>query len=232
MADNEIQVITVEADVISEEASATNDSKGVIIGKPYIIITLITILILMLSTAYFVYLDIDNSRAISDYPITVQELEDTKQQLVALEQSVEDYKTTIAEHEKTIAEQKSTISQQEDTISSYKTEIDNYETLLADIAKSNSERRDTASAAQSNGNASANTYSAPAENENVCAAPDCNNSPQRNSYYCYRHECSELGCHEMKANDLCFYCINHKCAMPDCNSGQAYNSYYCYRHKP
>lgn len=225
MTDNEIQEITVDADVISEDMSVEDDSKSVIIGKPYIIITLINILVLMLSTAYFVYLDIANSRATS-------ELEDMKQQLAALEQSVEDYKTTIAEHEKTIAEQKSTISQQEDTISSYKTEIDNYETLLADIAKSNSERRDTASAAQSNGNASTNTYSAPAENENVCAAPDCNNSPQRNSHYCYRHECSELGCHEMKANDLCFYCINHKCAMPDCNSGQAYNSYYCYRHNP
>lgn len=224
MTDNEIQEITVDADVISEDMSVEDDSKSVIIGKPYIIITLITILVLMLSTAYFVYLDIANSRAIS-------ESENMKQQLAALEQSVENYKNTIAEHEKTIAEQKSTISQQEDTISSYKTEIDNYETLLADIAKSNSERRDTASAAQSNGNASVNTYSAPAENENVCAAPDCNNSPQRNSYYCYRHECSELGCHEMKANDLCFYCINHKCAMPDCNSGQAYNSYYCYRHK-
>lgn len=231
MADNEIPEVIMEAEIISEETAVENDSKGVVVEKPYIIITLITILVLILSTAYFVYLNINNSRAISDYSTKVQELEDTKQQLVALEQSVEDYKTTIAEHEKTIAEQKSTISQQEDTISSYKTEIDNYETLLADIAKSNSERRDTASAAQGNSNVSVNTYSAPAENKKVCAVPDCNNSPQRNSYYCFRHECLEVSCHEKRANDLCLYCINHKCAMPDCNSGQAYNSYYCYRHK-
>lgn len=93
MTDNEIQEITVDADVISEDMSVEDDSKSVIIGKPYIIITLINILVLMLSTAYFVYLDIANSRATS-------ELEDMKQQLAALEQSVEDYKTTIAEHEK------------------------------------------------------------------------------------------------------------------------------------
>lgn len=224
MADDEIQAIAVEAEVVDEEPAAENDRNGVIVGKPYIIIALISILALILSNAYFIYLSIDNSRTISNYQAKIQELKDTEQKLSASEQNIESYKTTIAEHEKTIAEQESTIS-------SYKTKIDNYETLLADIAKSNSERNSAASAPASNGGTSLNIYSASAENEDVCAVPDCNNSPQRNSHYCFRHECLEVSCHEKRANDLCLYCINHKCAVPDCNSGQAYNSYYCYRHK-
>ena len=67
--------------------------------------------------------------------------------------------------------------------------------------------------------------------EPSCAIPSCSNSPQRNSFYCFRHECMDVSCHNQRASTICLYCINHKCAMPNCNSGQAYNSYYCYVHK-
>lgn len=82
---------------------------------------------------------------------------------------------------------------------------------------------------------SINKYTSPVsagkDDDITCAIPSCNNSPNRDSFYCSRHECSEIGCHNQRANDLCFYCIEHKCIVPDCNSGKAYNSYTCYRHK-
>ena len=68
------------------------------------------------------------------------------------------------------------------------------------------------------------------EPEKVCAYPDCNSSPERGSYYCYQHECSKSGCHEMIANDYSRYCYLHKCFVPDCNQGQALNNVYCIMH--
>ena len=69
------------------------------------------------------------------------------------------------------------------------------------------------------------------EDEVTCAIPSCDNTPSNNSFYCSRHECSEYGCHNLKANDLCRYCTEHKCMYPDCNYGCSYNSYYCFLHK-
>ncbi len=75
------------------------------------------------------------------------------------------------------------------------------------------------------------TYSYSYDEDESCAIPGCSRSPQRNSFYCFSHECMKAGCHNRKANDFCSYCVNHKCAMSNCNSSQAYNSIYCYRHK-
>ena len=74
------------------------------------------------------------------------------------------------------------------------------------------------------------TYSYDSDDE-TCIMPGCDRSPSRNSFYCYSHECMDVGCHNKIANDYCNYCINHKCLVPDCNSSQAYNSIYCYIHK-
>lgn len=67
--------------------------------------------------------------------------------------------------------------------------------------------------------------------KSLCIIPSCNSTAQRNSFYCYKHECLNVGCHEKKSNDFCSYCTKHKCNVPDCNQGQAYNSIYCYIHK-
>lgn len=64
-----------------------------------------------------------------------------------------------------------------------------------------------------------------------CVVPSCDSDARSDSFYCFWHECSKVGCHEKRANDFCHYCINHKCFVPNCNWGQAYNSVYCSSHK-
>lgn len=82
--------------------------------------------------------------------------------------------------------------------------------------------------------ASSNNNSVSSNNADIdkrlCTVPDCNSRANTGSYYCSRHECLKVDCHEPKANDLCMYCENHKCDMPGCNSGKSLNSYYCIRH--
>ncbi len=75
------------------------------------------------------------------------------------------------------------------------------------------------------------TYSYSYDEDESCAIPGCSRSPQRNSFYCFSHECMDVGCHNRRANDFCSYCVNHKCAVSNCNSSQAFNSVYCYMHK-
>lgn len=75
------------------------------------------------------------------------------------------------------------------------------------------------------------TYSYDVDDDECCLIPGCIRSPQINSFYCFSHECMDVGCHNQRSNDFCSYCVNHKCAVPNCNSSQAFNSVYCYRHK-
>ena len=75
------------------------------------------------------------------------------------------------------------------------------------------------------------TYSYNYDKDESCAIPGCSRSPQRNSFYCFSHECMDVGCHNRRANDYCSYCVNHKCAVSNCNFSQAFNSVYCYIHK-
>ena len=69
------------------------------------------------------------------------------------------------------------------------------------------------------------------QEEVTCTIPNCDRSPENNSFFCHFHECSKVGCHNIRANDYCRYCESHKCIVPDCNFGQAYNSIYCHIHK-
>lgn len=67
--------------------------------------------------------------------------------------------------------------------------------------------------------------------EKKCAIPGCNRIPQKNSFYCFSHECADVVCHEQRANAYSSYCANHKCAETDCNSSRAIDSTNCYRHR-
>ena len=65
---------------------------------------------------------------------------------------------------------------------------------------------------------------------NTCIAPGCDNKPNQDSYYCSRHECFDISCHNPKANDFCLYCTDHKCIAPDCNNKRNHGEFVCFRH--
>lgn len=139
------------------------------------------------------------------------------------------YKENISEKETVIASQKEQIYELETykktVIASQKEQIDELETYKKNNPKEAAERYLQKRKASNN----QNTSNA-ATDERKCTVPDCNNRANTGSYYCSRHECLKIGCHEPKANDLCLYCEKHKCDMPGCNSAKALNSYYCYIH--
>lgn len=107
---------------------------------------------------------------------------------------------------------------------------DEIDELKENRDKSNITQQQVIQALKNKSSTSSNNNSNIISNERLCTIPDCNSRANTGSYYCSRHECMKVGCHEPKANDLCMYCETHKCDMPGCNNGKALNSYYCYSH--
>lgn len=42
-----------------------------------------------------------------------------------------------------------------------------------------------------------------------CILPGCSRNAQRNSFYCYSHECIKFNCHNQRASDYGLYCYLH-----------------------
>lgn len=121
-----------------------------------------------------------------------------------------------------------------------KNSINNPSTNTDDLENNSSNWRDDArkilemrenESSSTNSSSSQTETSSSHELERTCSIPDCNNTPQTGSNFCYQHECSTSGCHEQRFNDNCNYCENHRCTVPGCMRKRQNESYYCSQHE-
>lgn len=142
-----------------------------------------------------------------------------------------DENTELSNKNEELSSQNDSLCSRISELESEKSELEERNKLQAERMSNMAIEAENKLKRQSQYNSIHNNTTIVATDDTTCLFPSCENDANRNSFYCISHECTEIGCHEKRANDLCMYCEAHKCHVPDCNSGVSRNSNYCYHHR-